>query len=231
MKGHSILEVMMTTIIFSLFMFGLIAILDVGLKSWNMVDMKNEVQQEAIISMSYIARDLRLTDRFTAQIGGDGEEYAVFETAMGSDGYFNYDEVAGDPEWQAHIIYYTYPRDPVDKLKALDKSLPANKKVTKKLVRKIISHSPNCIAERLLNFDTYFTEPKTGDPGEPRVLSDHIYSMSMEENDINLDTLDITITITKNILEDRLAYNKTFDDGLVTEKMVVRNTVLLKNTK
>lgn len=236
LKGHTIIELMVVAIVFSLFLLGITTVMDAGLKSWNMVDIKSEVQQETLITVKTLSRDLRLSDRPTAIIGGAGEEYAVFESPVAEGGIFKYDEETGYPEWQAYILYYTFPRNPVNPKAAMDKTLDINKNIKKYLICKKIKHTPASTPQILTNFEIYFTDPNStplmGEEldGNPRILSDHIFSMRIEENLLNSDAIDISLIMNKSILEDRLAYTKSFSDDKGVEEMNIKTTILLKNT-
>jgi len=239
MRGHTLSEMLMVIFVFSFFLLALMAIFNVGLKSWNLTSTKSEVQHDSSVSMTSIIKDLRMTDASTVQIGGAGKEYIVFESPIGQDNRFHYDEQAGPPIWQAYILYYTYPRDPGDLLKAktVDMSLLKNKTVQKRLIRKKILHTPNPEPVKWTNFQIYFTDPDaaplTGEilAGKPRVLSDHIYSMTADSNMSNMSSIIVKITTMKSILEDRLAYTKDFSQNVGIDRIELKATVILKNTR
>jgi len=236
--GHTVVEMMMTIIVFTFLFTILIQIFSLGLKSWNMIEMKSEVQQESSVSVSLLKKDLLLSDNTTLLKGNEGYEYAVCESALSEDGKFVYDEITGVPLWQSYVLYYTFPRDPNDPNLALDLSLPVNKDKKKKLVRKVIKHNESNVAKKLNDFAIYFTDvgatPVMGEVrvGIPRVLSYHIYELGFTENTFdNYQAIDIRMVLKKSITDDRLAYTKDFSSGVGIETMETRDTVILRNTK
>ncbi len=244
MRGHSVLELMLTVVIFSIFLFALTSIFSTGLKSWNLVQNKTETQQEASICNMFLVKDFLHTDKSTATIGGKGYEYAILQSDINEFGLYEYDHTTGKPKWQAYILYYTFPRskkgkefsmiltDPSTIPGTLD---PNNPRLGKKLIRKIIKHTP-FNNEKLKNFETYFNDIDVKTSGEefigkPKVLSRHVYEMDLKENSENANAIDIEITIVKSMLEDRLAFTKDFSDTAGKEKIIIKNTVMLNNTQ
>jgi prepilin-type N-terminal cleavage/methylation domain-containing protein len=233
MRGHTIIELMVTTAIFSIFLLALTAIFSTGLKSWNLVQNKIETQQESSICINFLMKDLRLTDDSTSAIGGKGYEYAVLQSAMNDKGVVEYDLYTGEPKWQSYILYYTLPRNGFDVKMAMDPN--EHKNTRKRLIRKVIKHTP-FTKTKLAGFELYFNEPDAlplvGEEymGKPRVLSTHIYEIDLENNPDNKYAIDINIVISKSILENRLAFEKNFSDTAGQETMLIKNTVLLKNT-
>jgi len=230
MRGHSVIELMLTIIIFSIFLLALTAIFSTGLKSWNLVQNKTETQQEGSLCLNFFRKDLSLTDRNTADIGGKGYEYAILQSAMNDKGVMEYDGSTGDPKWQAYILYYTFPRNSSDVKLSMDPNDPARKK----LIRKIIKHAP-FTNKKLTDFELYFKDIKDTPMGEehigkPKVLSPHIYEMDLSVNPDNQNAIDINIIISKSMIEDRLSYEKNFSDSKGKEKMIIKNTVMIKNT-
>lgn len=230
MRGHSTLELMLTTVIFSIFLLALTAIFSTGLKSWNLVQNKTETQQESSICMNFLLKDLFQSDRRTAILGGKGHEYAILQSAMNEKGVVEYNPFTGEPKWQAYILYYTLPRNSSDKTCSID---PNNER--KKLVRKVIKHK-KFTNTKLAGFEIYLNEPNAiPQPGEeyigtPRVLSKHIYEMILTDNPASTSAIDINIIIEKSILEDRLAFDKDFSENAAKEKIITKNTVIVKNT-
>ena len=237
-RGHSVLEMMMTIIVFSFLFTILMQIFSVGLKSWNMIEMKTEVQQESSVSIALLKKDLLLSDNTTSEIGGAGKEFAVFESALGEEGTFSYDEVTGVPHWKSYILYYTFPRNGSDPNLALDLSDPANEGKKKKLIRKVIKHNETEVAAKLTDYVIYFTDtdssPLLGEEriGVSRILSDHIYELDFTENTLDkYQAIDIKMIVKKAIKEDSLAYNKDSGPDTGIETMETKNTVILRNTK
>jgi len=232
MRGHTTLELMITTVIFSMFLLAITAIFSTGLKSWNLVQNKTETQQESSMCMNFLLKDLGQSDRRTAIIGGKGHEYAVLQSAMNDKGIIEYNQYTGEPKWQAYILYYTLPRNSSDKKCSVNPS-----EERKRLVRKVIKHKA-FTNTKLTDFELYFNEPNSppvvaGEEyiGIPRVLSRHIYEMVLTENPDSKSAIDINISIEKSILEDRLAFEKDFSDNRAREKIISKNTVIVKNTE
>jgi prepilin-type N-terminal cleavage/methylation domain-containing protein len=240
MKGYSIVELMVTMLIFSLFLLALTQIFSLGLKSWNIIESKTAIEQEASLSLSLLKKDLFFSDNMTVQIGDEDREYAVMESAADETGKFHYNEKTGVIEWQSYILYYTFPRGS-DKEYCINidlNSASPEKTQKKKLIRKVIKHTPSEVAKKLANYKDYFTDsisaPISGEIiiGKPHILSKHIYDMDIKPNIVDMDNgLDIELTMVKSILEDRLAYVKDFAYNVGYEKMTIKGSVLLKNTK
>lgn len=109
-KGHTILELAMVVVIFSLFLIFIYTTFEVGLKTWQIGSIKSELQQSAEVAMKRIVRDLSMTTLATLVIGPSGD-YIAFENPVDySTGQFSYDDQKrGLPKWQGHIIYFTKP--------------------------------------------------------------------------------------------------------------------------
>ncbi|MEQ8224566.1 MAG: hypothetical protein ABRQ37_19765, partial [Candidatus Eremiobacterota bacterium] len=155
-------------------------------------------------------------------------------------GKFHYNEKTGVIEWQSYILYYTYPRSSADDefcLKVDLKSASPEKTPKKKLIRKVIKHTPSEVAKKLTNYKLYFTDSinppsSEGIIGKPHILSKHIYNMDITTNSVDGNNgLDIKLEIVKSILEDRLAYVKDFSYNVGYETITLNGSVLLKNTK
>lgn len=240
MKGYSVVELMITMIIFSFFLLALTQIFSLGLKSWNIIESKTSIEQEASLSMSLLKKDLFFSDNMTVQFGGEGKEYVIMESAADEKGRFHYNEKTGVIEWQSYILYYTYPRSSAGDefcLKVDLKSASPEKTPKKKLIRKVIKHTPSEVAKKLTTYQMYFTDSINPDPsegiiGRPHILSKHIYNMDITTNSIDANNgLDIELEMVKSILEDRLAYVKDFSYDVGYEKITLKGSVLLKNTK
>jgi len=240
MKGYSVVELMITMLIFSFFLLALTQIFSLGLKSWNIIESKTSIEQEASLSMSLLKRDLFFSDNMTVQFGGEGKEYVIMESAADEKGRFHYNEKTGVIEWQSYILYYTYPRSSAGDefcLKVDLKSASPEKTPKKKLIRKVIKHNPSEVAKKLTTYQIYFTDSINPDPaegiiGKPHILSKHIYNMDITENSVDENNgLDIKLTMVKSILEDRLAYVKDFSYNVGYETITLKGSVLLKNTK
>jgi len=235
-KGHSVLELFIAIIIFSLLMVLLMAVFDTGLKSWNTIEMKSDVQQKSLLSIDLLRKDLMFSDKGTLQIGGEGYEYIIMESAIGEDREFSFNHSNGSPQWQSYILYYTYPRDTADRKKSVPLTSPQSTK--KKLIRKVIKHTKREFARNLTDCWLYFNDIDANSVagevliGKPRLMSDHISEMIISNNNINsVQAVDVKLVMIKSILEDRLAYEKSFDSRLGVEKIVSKNTIFLKNSR
>jgi len=244
MRGHSVLELMLTVVIFSIFLLALTAIFSTGLKSWNLVQNKTETQQEASICNMFLVKDFRNTDQSTLIMGGKGYEYAILQSDINEFGVSEYDHTTGKPKWQAYILYYTFPRSKKGKEFSMDLTDPStipgtldpnNPRLGKKLIRKILKHAP-FVNKKLTNFEIYFNDIDVKMAGEeyigkPKVLSRHIYEMDIKQNSDHANGVDIDIIIVKSMLEDRLAFTKDFSDTAGKERIIIKNTVMLNNTE
>jgi len=112
-KGFTLLELTVAVIVFFLFMAGLYATLDVGLKSWQIGEVKAELQQSGEVAMKRLTGELISSTVLSVRI--DPDRYIAFETAVNpSDVEFKRDiSNLGVPIWQAQVVYYALA-DPKD---------------------------------------------------------------------------------------------------------------------
>ncbi len=66
--GFSLVEVMMTVLIFSMVMGGLFTGLIAGNRTWQVYDIKSVTQREARKAVSYLSRDLRMARRLSFSV-------------------------------------------------------------------------------------------------------------------------------------------------------------------
>jgi len=106
-SGHTLIEVVIGTIVFVLFMAALYATLDVGLKSWQIGEVRAELQQSGEVAMKRLTGELLTSSPISIKV--DPEKYIVFETPIDPvDAQFKRDMVdLGIPLWQAHVVYYS----------------------------------------------------------------------------------------------------------------------------
>ncbi|MEQ8186772.1 MAG: hypothetical protein ABRQ39_02275 [Candidatus Eremiobacterota bacterium] len=104
--GMTIVEMAVATIVFSLFLMGLYAAIDVGLKSWQMGQSSSEIQQSGEMVVQRIISELTMTNIESVFIGN----YSIsFESAVDKNQFKIDNDSIGNPLWQAHIIYFTFP--------------------------------------------------------------------------------------------------------------------------
>lgn len=106
-QGHTIMELMIGTIVFVLFLGAIFATLDVGLKSWQIGEVRSDLQQSGEVAMKRLVGELLHSNAVSVQTGPDNE-FIVFETAVSpDDAEFKRDIMdLGAPEWQAYVAYY-----------------------------------------------------------------------------------------------------------------------------
>lgn len=105
-SGMTILEMAVATVVFSLFLMGLYAAIDVGLKSWQMGQSSSEVQQSGEMVVQRIISELTMTNIESVFI----DNYSIsFESAIDKNQFQIDNDSIGNPLWQAHIIYFTFP--------------------------------------------------------------------------------------------------------------------------
>ena len=86
-KGLTILELIISCIVFSLFLFAIYATMDIGLKSWQLGETKSDLHQKAEIVLNRVVRDFSATSHLSVQIDNDGDpdtlnEFICFERAQ-----------------------------------------------------------------------------------------------------------------------------------------------------
>jgi len=108
-KAYSLLEITIGMVIFFLFMTGIYASFDVGLKSWQIGNTRSELQQSAEVAMKRLMTELIISTPVSIQMVSD--KYIAFESAVDPvEAKFKRDESdLGVPLWQNHIIYYILP--------------------------------------------------------------------------------------------------------------------------
>ncbi len=128
-SGMTIVEMAVATIVFSLFLVGLYGAIDVGLKSWQIGQSSSEVQQSGEMVVQRIINDLTMTNIESVFI----QDYSIsFESAFDNHQFQIDNDLIGNPLWQGHIIYFTFP-DPNS-----SQPVPAEGRT---LYRKYSSHS------------------------------------------------------------------------------------------
>lgn len=219
MYGHTVLEMIIAIMVFSLFLFGLFAMMDFGFKNYRLIDTKGQAQGQAEVALARIASDLMTTDTDSLVVGTAMEEYLVFDTAVNPD--TNAFEKDGRyPLWQGYVMYYTSPRTPGS--------------INKKLMRKFIPHSKITTSQKMNQFATmalYLTDTYNElEHEELRIVARDIYSLTVTENSNNL-IVNISLVTWKDFSEKRLAYTKNFSDAVAQETVNLKLSIMPRNTQ
>ncbi len=116
--GMTILELVISVIVFGLFLLAVYATMNVGLKSWQLGESKSDLNQKAEVTLQRILRDIKYTNMISMQIENYGEpnminDFICFESPVNfTQGTFKVDyKNVGLPVWQGHILYYTKEPD------------------------------------------------------------------------------------------------------------------------
>jgi len=212
-SGYTILELVMAISIFSIFMIGVFSVFSFGLKSWKLVETKNDSQQQAEVALARILSDLKSSD-ISSLVTGD--EYIAFETAWSDPNApdSNFKKLGGYPLWQGYILYYTFPRNP--------------NSADKKLLRKYICHTPAISPMKMTDISIYLTDnPVNGE--NLRTVARNIYSLDAGIGTNNF-VVDIILRTEKKFSEKRLAYEKDFSDDVGNDIVTLKASVSPRNT-
>ncbi|MEQ8188736.1 MAG: hypothetical protein ABRQ39_12260, partial [Candidatus Eremiobacterota bacterium] len=112
--GLTILELVISCIVFALFMVAVYATMDVGLRSWQIGESKTNIHQRVEILLNRIVKEVMYSNIFSLQIfnasAPNTYSYLCFETALNkNDNNFTVDCSStgmGCPVWQGYILYY-----------------------------------------------------------------------------------------------------------------------------
>ena len=203
-KGHSLLEVVLSTIIFSLIMLTITALLNIGLKSWQIGETSIDVQNAAEVTLHRLTGELKLTSLGSCVIEPD---YIVFDSAIDDYGKFKIDSITRTPLWQNYILYYKYKADPND-----DYSI---------LYRKKLSHDVSSVANRA-TVDSNDLKPDT---------NSRIVAKSVERFEVTRqgDLLNIRLICSRKIGERKLPYNHDFDADKIKASIDILTSVFPRN--
>jgi hypothetical protein len=220
--GHTLMELVMAILIFSLFLTGAFAVFSYGLKSWKLVETKSDVQNQAEVAMGRILSELISTDIETLLTDKNVPpsspviKWVAFETAVNS--------ATGDVEkenasliWKGYILYYTSPSDAG--------------KPDKKLLRKYIPHADRTTPKQidLTKMSFYLTDTfNTGE--ELRTVARNIYNLDIAVNP-NKYIVDLSLVTWKKFSETRLAYDKDFSDNAGQESVTLKASVMPRNSQ
>ncbi len=217
--GHTVMEMVMAILIFSIFLACAFAVFSYGLKNWKLVETKGDVQNQAEVAMGRILSDITATDITTIVTGTSPVHYVAFESAVNSS--------TGDVEkenaaivWKGYVLYYTSPSD--------------TGKPDKKLLRKFIPHvnrtTPKQIDVTKMSLYLTDTPPYPGSGEELRTVARNIYSMDISVNP-NKYIVDLSIVTQKRFSEKRLAYDKDFSDNVGHERVTLKASVMPRNSQ
>ncbi|HPZ08905.1 MAG TPA: hypothetical protein PL110_12370 [Candidatus Eremiobacteraeota bacterium] len=220
-SGVTLLELVIVTLVFSLFMFGVYTTIDVGMKSWQMGETKSNIYQKAMIAMNNIIRDFTGSNWITAQIENYGtpetvNEYICFETSL--DTVTNtYDVENGKPKWQGYIIYYIYPRVTLS---------PSTEK--RDLYRRFKPRINKDVNPFPLEDILLYIDKKSKATNENlRLIAKDIYGIDFDQKGVSLF---ITITLkTKIRKEASVMFSTGGNDNIGTELVKMTNSVIPRN--
>lgn len=112
--GLTLLELVISCIVFGLFLVAVYATMDVGLKSWQIGESKTNIHQRVEVLLNRIVKEVTYSNIFSLQIFNPSDPnsypYLCFESAMNkNNNNFIVDCSStgmGCPVWQGYILYY-----------------------------------------------------------------------------------------------------------------------------
>jgi len=194
--GHTLLEVVISTIVFSLIMLTITALLSIGLKTWQIGETQIDNQNSAQVALNRMKSELNLTCKDScvfAKDAGTGQSYIAFDSATDSTGHFNIDNVTRTPQWQVYIIYYTF-RNPDDKFMTL--------------YRKEKTHYPFSVAGKPVIGTPLASDFALDMSGNPRIMAKSVKDFEVTKTG---DLLNIHLICARNIGDRKLPYEQDFD--------------------
>jgi len=211
--GMTVVEMAVATIVFSLFLMGLYAAIDVGLKSWQIGQSSSEIQQSGEMVMQRIIGDLTMTNIESVSV----QDYSIsFESAFDNYQFQIDNDFIGNPVWQGHIIYFTCP-DPNS-----HQPVPAEGRT---LYRKYISHIPSDYPS-LLTLTAALVTP-TGDINVEKKISTGLDRILFQRK---TNIIMINLTYAKNIRKNAsVNFSAGRNDGTGNETFELRASVEPKN--
>jgi prepilin-type N-terminal cleavage/methylation domain-containing protein len=232
-QGLTLIELMVVVSIFMLFLLAFYAVMEVGLKSWKIGEVRSDIQSTGETVIKRLISELQngnsiALNAFTPSDPNDPNAYICFETPV-YDGEFQSDPNSGDPIWQGFVIYYTV-KDNSD-----------NYFNTKILYRRYIPHnisSPykttgKTVASLLPNIESKLVTSLTGTEvtqGQTlkRVCGRISYVKFKQVGSI----VNIELSFIENFRQSKDARVSFSQDGNFktgTEKFILRNSVKPKN--
>jgi len=195
--GHTILEMLISALVYSLLVGTMVMVLSLGLKGWQMGEIKTDTQHAIEIAIQRITNELKITHRGTcrfAQVPSGSDYYICFESAV-TNNEFQIEEISREPVWQSHIIYYV---------------IPENASSTKKILyRRVVPHYSSVIPKFLNQtaLEGYLVPGPVGG-NEARVISRNVENFEITSGSGNLICIDIECS--KTMEERKLAYQQDF---------------------
>ena len=214
-KGHTLIEVIISILVYSLLLGTMVAVLSIGLKAWQLSEVRTDTQQSAEIAIQRLTNELKVTHRDTCQfdpVPSSGDYYICFEAAV-KDGTFQIEGVTRKPVWQAHIIYYV---------------LPDSENVKKKILyRREIPHFTSVVPKFLdtVTLEGYLVEGDVSG-NKPRVISRNVEKFEVYDGGGTL--LCINLECSKSLEERKLSYKQDFKKD-IKAKIQVSTSVSPRN--
>ncbi len=217
--GLTIFELVISSIVFSLFFAAVYAAMDVGLKSWQLGESKTNIQQRVEILLNRIVKEVTYSNIFSLQIFSSSDpnslSYLCFETAINKNNNdFTVDRSLtgmGCPLWQGHILYY------------IQKD---GKDVTRKNVyRQFIDRDNPSIQplklSPIINFTSDISSPNV------RTVVKDIYSMDLS---IDENILTVRVSFKQHIRSHAsVAFSPGVDSRKGVEIITMKSVVKVKN--
>ena len=213
-KGHTLLEVVMSVIIFSLIMVTITSLLNIGLKSWQIGEASTDSQNAAQVTVQRLKSDLSFSCKGSCNFGTDlnGDTYLAFETAFSQTGTFKLDTITRTPLWQAYIVYYTHKEKPSDKFRIL--------------YRKRIDHNICSVAKKPLLPPNIPFDIDLNVTGQSKIMAKSVEKFEVTEN---VDLIKIHLICTRNIGERKLPYEQDFNADNIKTSIELFTSIYPRN--
>ena len=216
--GVTVAELAVVILIFSFFMIGVYAVMDAGMKSWQIGETKTDLNQKAQVVMNCITKDFRYSTWLSTEIDNQGtpaqlNEYICFETPVNNvTGTIDYNlSTFNSPVWQGYVCYYIYPRWKVNPSPDIKRNLYRH---YKKIITPVSMPATLSSADILSNID--ITTPPSGDI--IRTVAKDIYLIDFEQNKT---LLTVTINFKKAALKNgTVTHNYANNPGTKTDEIV-----------
>lgn len=107
MKGFSLVEALITTVIFSLIFIAAFSVMNQGLRFWHIAEVDIELQQDLRRGLMAMDRQLRQSRTSKISIPADDNYYTsvVFNIPQDIDGDGDAVDASGNIEWSGNIAY------------------------------------------------------------------------------------------------------------------------------
>lgn len=213
-KGHTLLEMVISIIVFSLVMITITALLNIGLKTWQIGETSTDSQNSAQVVLHRLTSELKIASRASCIFGYDpdtGSNYIAFDSAMDRDGRFRINETTRTPEWINYIIYYTY-KEPGKKFKILYRK-------EKEHILSPVSKKPS------IGYASDF--PLDDDPsGNLKIMAQNVEIFEITERG---DIINIHLICTRNIGDKKLPYEQDFDPENIKASIDILTSIYPRN--